>query len=310
MPTSPAIATTDLTRRFGDVRAVDGADLTVPRRAVYGFLGPNGAGKSTTIRMLLGLLRPTRGTVRLLGRPLPDHRESLLREVGALVEAPSVYDHLTGRENLRVTAHLRGELTSAALTEALDTVGLRDAADQRVGDYSMGMRQRLGLALALLGDPSLLILDEPTNGLDPAGMQEVRTLLRRLPERAGVTVFLSSHLLQEVERVATHVGIIRDGTLLFQGRVDALEARRQAHVVVETDRPAAARDVLAGVPADGAEMTLDRDEEGRLRVRPGTEAVAAECTRRFVAAGLEVYRVSVEEASLEDVFLDLTDPTD
>jgi ABC-2 type transport system ATP-binding protein len=221
MPDAPAIATRDLTRRFGDHVAVDHINLAVPPRTVYGFLGPNGAGKSTTIRMLLGLLRPDAGHVHLLGRPLAAHREALLREVGALVEAPSVYAHLTGRENLTVTATLRGGVPDAGIDRALDVVNLRDAADQRVGAYSLGMKQRLGLALALLGEPQLLILDEPTNGLDPAGIQEMRALIREVPERAGVTVFISSHLLSEIELMASHVGIIHEGRLVFQGAVSA-----------------------------------------------------------------------------------------
>lgn len=198
MAGTPAITTQNLTRRFGSHLAVDQVDLDVPPRTVYGFLGPNGAGKSTTIRMLLGLLRPDRGRVHLLGRSLTDHRKALLHDVGALVEAPSVYDHLTGRENLDVTARLRGGVSESAIERALEIVELRAAADRRAGTYSLGMKQRLGLATALLDEPKLLILDEPTNGLDPAGMREIRTLLRRLPTRAGVTVFLSSHLLGEV----------------------------------------------------------------------------------------------------------------
>jgi ABC-2 type transport system ATP-binding protein len=302
MSSSPAIATDALTRRFGDHLAVDGGSLNVPARTVYGFLGPNGAGKSTTIRMLLGLLQPTAGTVHLLGRPLAAHREALLREVGALVEAPSLYDHLTGRENLTVTGRLRGGVPDGAVDRVLDTVDLRTAADRRVGTYSLGMRQRLGLALALLDDPSLLLLDEPTNGLDPAGMREMRTLLRTLPQRADVTVFLSSHLLGEVERVASHVGILQNGRLLFQGRTEDLRRHQDPRVVLRTGQPDAAHRVLTR-----ADLQAEPGDGDRLVVRPGTEAVAARCTTLLVEAGLDVYHVGLNESSLEDTFLSLTD---
>ena len=296
-----AIATHDLTRRFGDHVAVDHVNLKVPPRTVYGFLGPNGAGKSTTIRMLLGLLRPDEGHVHLLGRPLADHREALLQNVGAIVEAPSLYDHLTGRENLMVTASLRGGVPASAVDRVLDLVNLHDAAEQRVGTYSMGMKQRLGLALALLAEPSLLILDEPTNGLDPAGMHDIRTLIRTLPDRADVTVFLSSHLLGEVERVASHVGIIQNGRLLFQGSTEELQRHQRSHLVIRTNRPNNARRVLT---RDG--MDVECTDANRLLVHPGTEAVAARCTARLVQAGLDIYHVGLEEASLEDTFLSLT----
>ena len=299
----PAIATHDLTRRFGDHVAVDRVNLEVPPRTVYGFLGPNGAGKSTTIRMLLGLLGPDAGRVHLLGRPLVDHREALLREVGALVEAPSVYGHLTGRENLTVTGYLRGGVPASAVDRVLDIVNLRDAEDQRVGAYSLGMTQRLGLALALLGEPQLLILDEPTNGLDPAGIHEMRTLIREFPERAGVTVFISSHLLSEIELMASHVGIIHEGRLVFQGSTEALKARQQSRVALRTNRPGKAQRVL---DRDG--LAVDSDGDGQLLVHPGDEATAAHCAALLVRAGLDVHHVSLRASSLEETFLSLTAP--
>jgi len=301
MSDTPALETTDLTRRFGTEVAVDHVNLRVPRRAVYGFLGPNGAGKSTTLRMLLGLLRPDRGSVSLFGSPLAKYREALLRKVGALVEAPSLYDHLTGRENLIVTGRLRGSIPDARIDQVLDTVDLRNAAHRRVATYSTGMRQRLGLALALLNEPRLLLLDEPTSGLHPAGMQDMRALLRTLPERADVTVFLSSHRLDEVERVASHVGVLHDGSLLFQDTVQALRARRRPHVTIETDRPDEARRVL-----QQADLDVKRSADGQLWVRPGDELTAARCARRLVQNGHDVYHVAVEAASLEDTFLALT----
>src|ERR1051325_9454199 len=214
---NPLIETRGLTRRFGAQLAVDTLNLSVPAAGVYGFLGPNGAGKTTAIRMLLGLIRPTAGEVCLFGQSLNGNQRSVLRRVGALVEAPSLYPHLTGRENLEVTRRLLG--SDRNLVEvALATVKLTKDADRRVREYSLGMRQRLGLALALLNKPQLLILDEPTNGLDPAGIHEMRDLIRRFPAEFGVTVFLSSHLLSEVEQIASDIGIIHEGRLLFQDR--------------------------------------------------------------------------------------------
>ena len=203
-------------KRAGAQAAVCGLSLSVPAQSVYGFLGPNGAGKSTTIRMILGLQRPDRGTILLFGRPLRSERLALLRRIGSLVEAPSLYSHLTGRENLEVHRRLLGG-PGQWIDEALDTVDLFAAGDRLVRNYSSGMKQRLGLALALLGKPELLVLDEPTNGLDPAGIHEVRSLIRELPGRASATVFLSSHLLTEVEQVATQLAILRKGTSSLKG---------------------------------------------------------------------------------------------
>src|SRR5262245_53764669 len=221
-----AIETDGLTRRFGSQLAVENLNLTAPEAGVYGFLGPNGAGKTTTIRMLLGLIRPDAGEVRLFGAPLAADRRSLMRLVGALVETPSLYPHLTGRENMEITRRLLNA-PGKSIDNALEVVKLAQDANRRVREYSLGMRQRLGLALALLNKPKLLILDEPTNGLDPAGIHEMRDLIRRLPEEFGATVFLSSHLLSEVEQLATHIGIIHEGSLLFQGTLAELQAQRQ-----------------------------------------------------------------------------------
>ena len=298
---NPAIATHKLTRRFGSQIAVDHISLNVPTGTVYGFLGPNGAGKSTTIRMLLGLLRPNEGHVHLLGRPLIEHREALLREVGALVEAPSVYPHLSARENLRVTCFLRGGVPTSAVDRVLDIVNLRNAADRRVGTYSMGMKQRLGLALALLHEPKLLILDEPTNGLDPAGIHEMRTLLRDFPERAGVTVFVSSHLLSEIELMASHVGIIHEGELVFQGATSKLKARQQPRVALGTNQPDEAQRLLADAALD-----VEVEEGGHLVVHPGDESTATRCVALLVRAGFDVHHVNVRASSLEDTFLSLT----
>jgi ABC-2 type transport system ATP-binding protein len=289
-----AIETAGLTRHFGDVRAVDDLDLRVPR-----------GGKTTTIRLLLGLTRPDRGAILLLGEPLaPATRRALLRRIGALVEAPSLYPHLTGHENLRVTQGLLA-LPQSSIDRVLRIVRLEQDAHRLVDTYSQGMRQRLALALALLAEPELLVLDEPTNGLDPAGIHEVRDLIRGFPAAHGITVFLFSHLLAEVEQLASHVGIIGRGRLLFDGTLADLRSRQRPRLVVEVDRPSVASSVLrrAGVTvervdelADAPSLTVDLPERSDV-----ARAVAA-----LVGAGLDLYQVRTVRPSLEDLFLDLT----
>jgi ABC-type multidrug transport system ATPase subunit len=299
-----AITTHGLTRHFGTLTAVDGLDLQVPRGSVYGFLGPNGAGKTTTIRMLLGLLRPHAGEVHLLEQPLDGNRMALLRRIGALVESPSLYPNLTGRENLEVTRRLiDGE--KAQIGQALHIVRLEDAADRRVGGYSTGMKQRLGLALALLSTPEVLILDEPTNGLDPAGIHEMRELLSRLPREYGVTVFLSSHLLTEVEQVATHIGIIQEGRLRFQGTLADLHAQMKEQVVLGVDQPDKAKNLLHRTG-----WTVHGNGGQRLTIAANGRSDAAMINAELVAAGVNVYHLQVEQPSLEDIFLTLTSNTE
>jgi lantibiotic transport system ATP-binding protein len=222
-----AIETRGLTRRFGARYAVQSLDLRVPRGAIYGFVGPNGAGKTTTIKLILGLLRPTAGSALLNGERLTPNRRDLLRGVGALMEVPSLYPHLTGRENLDLTRRIL-DLSASEVLEALAFVTLTADADRLVRTYSLGMRQRLALARAWLGHPHLLLLDEPANSLDPVGIRELRAHLRRLAQERGVTVFLSSHVLSEVEQVATDLGIINEGRLLFQGTLQELRQRQGA----------------------------------------------------------------------------------
>jgi len=291
-----AIATHGLTRRFGPRTVVDGVDLRVPAERVYGFLGPNGAGKTTTIRLLLGLILPDAGGVDLFGEPFS--RDGL-RRVGALVESPSLYPHLTGRENLEVTRRLLGTARSG-IDRALATSRLQADANRLVRDYSLGMKQRLGLALALLTEPSLLVLDEPTNGLDPAGIHEMRDLLRLLPREHGVTVFLSSHLLAEVEQVAGFVGIIHEGRLRFQGSLPELRDRQESHLRLGVRRPEAALELLrgAGIAA--------RADGGTFVHVDGDVREAASVNRLLVEGGHDVFHLSVERQSLEAIFLGLT----
>lgn len=266
---------------------------------MYGFLGPNGAGKSTTIRMLLGLQRPDRGTISLFGRPLERERVALLARIGSLVESPSLYLHLTGRENLEIHRRLLG-LPKGAIDAALETVDLLPVAGRIVRKYSSGMKQRLGLAQALLGKPELVLLDEPTNGLDPAGIHEFRTLVRDLPRRCGATVFLSSHLLAEVEQVATHLAIISAGQRMFEGTREDLRQRSKRMIVIEVDRPDVACDLLNRL---GCAATRKGKE---IKVAADSEYEAAQINLALVKAGIAVSRLVTEHPSLEDFFLELT----
>jgi ABC-2 type transport system ATP-binding protein len=285
-------------KSYGKVAAVRGLTLTVPRNSVYGFLGPNGAGKSTTIRMILGLQRPDRGSISLFGKPIESERLGSLARIGSMVESPPLYLHLTGRENLEVHRRLL-DAPRRAIDKALGTVGLTGAADRIVRGYSSGMKQRLGLAQALLGDPELLLLDEPTNGLDPAGIHEVRTLIRNLPERSNTTVFLSSHLLAEVEQVATDFAIIAAGTLRFQGTAEDLRARSKPAIVLEVDDVERARSVLTTLNIDGEFL------KGRLRVK-GSDLDSALINSALVREGIAVSHLSVEYPTLEEAFLEMT----
>ncbi|MEU6340712.1 ABC transporter ATP-binding protein [Streptomyces sp. NPDC046977] len=302
-----AISTSGLTKRYrGGQLAVDGLDLTVPRGSVFGFLGPNGSGKTTTIRMLMGLIEPTSGTARVLGEPMPRAVRGVLPRVGALIEGPALYGFLSGRDNLLrfdsadPTADPRTR--RARVGEALERVGLSAAAGKKARAYSLGMKQRLGLASALLRPRELLVLDEPTNGLDPQGMREIRALVRELAAD-GTTVFLSSHLLDEIEQVCTHAAVMSRGRLLTQGPVEALSSG--GRLVVSTPDPADAVRVLkeqgvTGLAADGERVT------GDLPADPAALPDLADLNAALVGAGVRVRGFGVERASLEDAFVALT----
>jgi ABC-type multidrug transport system ATPase subunit len=294
--TQHVIETRALTKRYGEaIVAVDELELRVRSGEVYGFLGPNGAGKTTTLRMLLGLVRPTSGDAAVLGAA-PGSPSALAR-IGAMVEAPGLYPYLSGRDNLRVLAGHAGappERVDAVLAE----VGLADRAGDRAGTYSMGMKQRLGVAAALLKDPELLVLDEPTNGLDPAGMAEMRSFIRSLAQ-GGRTVVLSSHLMGEVEQVCDRVGVIRDGVLVAEGTVEQLRGRATLRVRAEPLGEAAL--VAAGLPE-----VVEVASDGPVLQLTADLAAAAAINRALVTAGIEVSEISERRASLEDVFLELT----
>ena len=291
------IETRALTKRFGSRAAVDGVDLTVPAGVAFGFLGPNGAGKTTMIRTLLGLTRPTSGDISLLGLPQPAKRAEALARVGAIVEEPKFHPHLTGRENLQVVAAARDRAAEARIPASLERVGLGPRADDRVKRYSLGMRQRLGIARCLIADPSLLILDEPMNGLDPAGILEVRHLIRAVVAE-GRTVFLSSHLLDEVEKTCDQVAIVDQGRIVVQGGVAEIASTGDPTVLIEVDDVGAATRLLQG-------HTIEQ-EGGALRVRLTDGLTSASLNKLLVEAGLGVSRLEPARATLEEKFLEIT----
>lgn len=285
----------DLTKTYGSLAAVDGVSLTVHRGEVFGFLGPNGAGKTTTLRMLLGLIRPTSGDVTVLGGRAGDPNS--LRRIGSLIEGPGFYPYLTGRTNLQTVARYAG-VPASAVGPALEVVGLADRAGDKFGSYSLGMKQRLGVAAALLKDPELVILDEPTNGLDPQGMRDMRDLIVDLG-RQGRTVILSSHLMGEVQQICERVAVIDRGRIVKEGTVEQLRGETELEVVATpTDTALATLRALSSV--DTA-----RTEDGRLLVKAGTRHTA-EIVRSLVQAGVAVTGVRRRERELEDVFFDLT----
>jgi ABC-2 type transport system ATP-binding protein len=302
-----ALATQGLAKRYGRRVALDGLDLRVPTGVVYGFLGPNGAGKTTTMRILTGLVRPDAGRVELLGRPFGRGDRRRLFEVGALIEAPSFYPYLSGRENLRVLAAAGAPTSRARVEELLGLVNLRDRAGDRVSGYSLGMKQRLGIASALLSDPRLLLLDEPANGLDPAGIAGMRDTLRALAA-AGTTVFVSSHILSEVQQLADVVGIIARGRLVREGRIeDLLREEGSVRVRVARSEVATAAATLEAAAGPGTVRAETGPEAGWLDVRIDP-ARAAELNRALAGVGVYASRIEVG-TTLEALFLELTGST-
>ena len=297
---SDRIITTGLSKKYGKVLRVKDLDLKVPQNGVYGFLGPNGAGKSTTMKMILGLTRPTAGTITVFDKEVNSrNRLSILRDVGSLIESPSFYGHLSGTENLKVISTLKG-VPDKDIDRVLKIVRLENQKQKKAGQYSMGMKQRLGLACALLGNPKLLILDEPTNGLDPAGIQEMRELICSLPQQYGITVMVSSHLLSEIDQMATNVGIISRGELVFQDRLSVLHEKSRPGIAIRTLNNEAAAIMLAeqGVscrPQDGY-LLLPRLADNEL-----TGYLSLLFDRR-----VGIVRVEERRESLEEIFLELT----
>ena len=290
------VETEGLTKRFGARVAVDGVDLRIPAGSAFGYLGPNGAGKTTLIRMLLGLTSVTAGEVRLLGHSMPSGRAQALARVGAIVEEPRFHHYLTGRENMSIAAAAREPEAHTRIDGALARVGLTKRADERVSAYSLGMRQRLGVARALLGDPELLILDEPMNGLDPAGMEEFRFMIRGLVGE-GRTVVLSSHLLDEVEKTCDAIAIVDQGRVVVQGSIDELTGEAST-VLVSTTDDRRALTLLAGLDVESV--------DGGIRVCSNDNTTTASINRRLVEAGIDVHRLEPERITLERRFLEIT----
>ena len=294
------IETKALCKQYGPHTAVEHVELHVPQGCVYGFIGPNGAGKSTTMKMLLGLIHPTAGRVRLLGQELTEKsRLPLLRQIGSLIESPAGYLHLTAQENLEIVADLKG-VPHKDIGRVLDIVHLTQDRNRRVGQYSLGMKQRLGIAMALLGSPKLLILDEPTNGLDPAGIQEMRALIRNMPAATGATVLISSHLLGEMEQMVEQVGIIDHGHILFEGPLTELQRHSCGNVTLRLLDPAKAAPILR---ANG--LTAHSDS-CVVTLPPLQDALLADLVQKLAACGAGVVELTPHTKTLEEIFLSLT----
>ena len=294
------IETKALCKQYGPHTAVDHVELHVPQGCVYGFIGPNGAGKSTTMKMLLGLIHPTAGRVHLLGQELTEKsRLPLLRQTGSLIESPAGYLHLTAQENLEIVADLKG-VPHKDIGRVLDIVHLTQDRNRRVGQYSLGMKQRLGIAMALLGSPKLLILDEPTNGLDPAGIQEMRALIRNMPAATGATVLISSHLLGEMEQMVEQVGIIDHGHILFEGPLTELQRHSRGNVTLRLLDPAKATPILC---ANG--LTAHSDS-CVVTLPPLQDALLADLVQKLAACGAGVVELTPHTKTLEEIFLSLT----
>jgi ABC-type multidrug transport system ATPase subunit len=294
------IETESVTGGYGATMVLHALSLQVPRASVFGFLGANGAGKTTAIRMLLGLLQPVSGEIRLFGQPLREALPGVLRRIGVLIEQPSLYDHLTGRENLEIVRRLKG-LERRDAERAIEALHIGEYVGNRVEEYSRGMRQRLGIAIAVLGNPELLLLDEPMNGLDAGGLETFRTLVEMLRQEYGTTILISSHQLDELDLVATHIGIMNHtGDLLFQGTREELAVCVPQELIIEVDRWDDARRVLA---SSGHAVDCRR---GDFVIRGATRDTAREVNRLLVESGVGVHRLAIELATLEALFTKVT----
>lgn len=295
------LETSDITYRYGhDDLVLDSVSLQVPQGSIYGFLGPNGAGKTTTLRLILGLLKKQQGTIAIFGKGFETHRIAILRRIGSLIECPSLYDHLTATENLRLLQHIY-QVPKTRIEEVLRLVGLSRTGGKKVSQFSLGMKQRLSIAVALLHGPSLLILDEPTNGLDPNGIVEIRELLARLNREDGITILVSSHLLSEIEKLVTHVGIICRGRMMFQGTLDALRQKRRevTSVVLSTNDAQRTLRIVAQEIADAHIV------DGEIRMPALPPSQIARLNRQLVEQGIDVYALHTTGDDLEAIFLDM-----
>ncbi|MDA3129501.1 ATP-binding cassette domain-containing protein [Aliibacillus thermotolerans] len=293
------IKTEGLTKKFGKETAVDRLDMKIRKGEIYGFLGPNGAGKSTTIRMLLGLMKPDSGMVRVFNKDLKKERIHILKRVGSLVENPSYYPHLTAYENLEALRKIL-RVSEARIHEVLEIVRLSDVAHKKVKGFSLGMKQRLGIAVSMLHQPELLILDEPTNGLDPSGIIEIRNLIQRLPEEYGMTILISSHLLSEIDQIATTVGVISKGKMIFQDSIHAMRKHSRQTIILKVNDGKRAEHILQG------KGIYANYQDSMLLLSKLSDQKVAEIVRMLVQNGLAIYRVEEKQSSLEDIFLQMT----
>ena len=292
------VATDNLSKEYDGVYRVQELDIRIKEGDIYGFLGPNGAGKSTTMKMLLALVKPTSGTIEIMGKPFNEkNRRDILASVGSLIESPSYYGHLTGRENMEIIRRLL-DLPKKNIEEAVHIVRMENQMEKKVKNYSLGMKQRLGIAMALARFPKLLILDEPTNGLDPAGIEEMRELIKMLPKQYGMTVMISSHILSEIDQMATVVGIINQGCLIFQERMSVLDMQREPQIILRTSDNNHAFQLLKKA---NPQRTTDGLQIGALTDEQTGAVVQCLCSN-----GISVYRVEEHRESLEDIFLNLT----
>ena len=294
------IKTTSLTKQYHGKNVVSELDLHVPAGCIYGFLGPNGAGKSTTMKMILGLVKPTQGNVTVLGKTVnQQNRIEILKNTGSLIESPAYYGHLSGRENLELIASLK-QVSPKQIDDVLHIVHLENQEQKKVSHYSLGMKQRLGLAAALLGYPKLLLLDEPTNGLDPAGIQEMRELICSLPQKYGMTVLISSHLLAEIDQMATYVGIIDKGSLIFQDSLSVLHEHSHSRMKLLTPNQAAAFQILKK-----AELPVLTERSGAIYLDSREPSAILQAGKLLYQANIGILRLEEEQKSLEDIFLSL-----
>lgn len=295
-----AIETFTLTKKYGKTNAVEELEMKVPVGSIYGFLGPNGAGKSSTMKMILGLVKPDTGSVKVLGSTVSNkNRLEILRHTGSLIESPSYYGHLSGQENLQIIAMLKG-VPEQEISEVLRIVRLENQKRKKVSQYSLGMKQRLGLACALLGHPKVLLLDEPTNGLDPAGIQEMRELICSLPGKYGMTVLVSSHLLSEIDQMADYTGIIDHGHMIFQGELEELRMHSRRQLILHTQNNDAAERILK------EQKILCANKDGQLVLPDLSDGQTSHMIFVLVREGIGILRLEERQKSLEEIFLSLT----
>jgi ABC-2 type transport system ATP-binding protein len=293
------LETKNLTKTYKGVNVVENLNLKIKEGEIYGFLGPNGAGKTTTIRMLLGLITPSKGDIQIFGKDFKDNRLDILSAVGSLVESPSYYPHLSGENNLETIRKILN-VPKQKIYEVLDLVRLTKVADRKVSEYSLGMKQRLAIAASLLGNPRLIILDEPTNGLDPAGIIEIRDLIIKLPKEHGITVIISSHLLSEIEQVASQVGIITKGNMIFQDSIEVLREKANRRILFNTSDFNKTSKILTN---EGIEIS--ENSQG-IVMNIQTNKQIGSLVRKMINSDIDVYRIVEEKTSLEDIFLELT----